>query len=164
MNQANATLVDRGYQAVYRSAFWALRAWWFLTRPDQHGALVLVRDANDRVLLIRNSYQPLWSVPGGTVNRGEQPGEAAARELREEMGVSVKADQLIRVAAITLPFRFRRDHVDLFEWRPASLPTFTIDHREVVEMRWFDVAEARTLRAIPHLQQHFAELRHGMDG
>ena len=41
-----------------------------------------------RVLIARRMHGPrLWSLPGGRVEPGESPAQAAAREVREETGV-----------------------------------------------------------------------------
>jgi ADP-ribose pyrophosphatase YjhB (NUDIX family) len=48
-------------------------------------------DASLRVLLIRRGrepYQGSWALPGGFVQPNETVGEAAARELEEETGIS----------------------------------------------------------------------------
>ncbi|WP_422736817.1 NUDIX domain-containing protein [Micromonospora sp. WMMD729] len=55
----------------------------------------LLRDG-DRVLLCHRSpqrrwYPDVWDMPGGHVEAGELPGEALARELREEVGVDITA-------------------------------------------------------------------------
>lgn len=50
-----------------------------------------------RLLWIRRAISPykgLWTVPGGFLERGEDPREAAARELFEETGVSIDRDAL----------------------------------------------------------------------
>jgi 8-oxo-dGTP pyrophosphatase MutT (NUDIX family) len=56
------------------------------------GAAALIRDAEGRILLIHQTYQrpPLWLPPGGWVDRGESPSQAACREVREELGVRVE--------------------------------------------------------------------------
>jgi ADP-ribose pyrophosphatase YjhB (NUDIX family) len=56
------------------------------------GAGALVCDADGRILLIQQTYQrpPVWLPPGGWVDRGETPREAARREVREELGISVE--------------------------------------------------------------------------
>lgn len=151
-----ATLIDRLHQIGLFCAFQLMKALWFVTRPDQHGALVLIRDG-EKVLLLRNSYHALWSVPGGSVERGERAVEAAARELHEEIGLSVDPAELHRRAEIVLPFRFRKDRVELFEWRPQVLPEARIDNREVVELRWFTLDEARRLDLVPHIAQYLAD-------
>ena len=51
--------------------------------------IVLKRDA---VCLVRRERPPragLWSFPGGALEPGESPGQAARRELAEETGLSV---------------------------------------------------------------------------
>jgi ADP-ribose pyrophosphatase YjhB (NUDIX family) len=59
------------------------------------GAGALIRDAEGRVLLIRQTYQrpPLWLPPGGWVDRRETPRQAACREVREELGVHIAVGQ-----------------------------------------------------------------------
>ena len=50
---------------------------------------VLVRP-DGRLLLVDQPYVEGWSLPGGDLHRGEQPGPGLARELREELGVVVE--------------------------------------------------------------------------
>lgn len=71
-------------------------------------ARVLLVDARDKVLLFRSLCHPgkpelgtLWLTPGGGINDGEQPAEAAARELFEETGLSVGPDELGAIVAVT---------------------------------------------------------------
>jgi 8-oxo-dGTP diphosphatase len=52
------------------------------------GAGVLFFDAVGRVLLVEPTYKPYWEIPGGAVEAGESPRDAAARELKEELGLS----------------------------------------------------------------------------
>ncbi|MGW8779734.1 NUDIX domain-containing protein [Streptomyces sp. NPDC055796] len=51
------------------------------------GAVVLVTDADGRVLVQSVDYRPDRLLPGGAVDAGEAPAAAAAREVREELGV-----------------------------------------------------------------------------
>ena len=55
-----------------------------------HAAMVVVLDERDRVLLLwRHRFvfdRWGWELPGGLVDHGEDPGEAAAREAEEETG------------------------------------------------------------------------------
>lgn len=52
------------------------------------GARVVLCDGDGRVLLIQRSDNGYWSLPAGAVEIGESIAEAAARELREETGLT----------------------------------------------------------------------------
>ncbi len=55
-------------------------------------------DADGRVLIAQRppgkAMAALWEFPGGKVEADERPEEALIRELREELGISVKEDCL----------------------------------------------------------------------
>ena len=55
-------------------------------------------DADGRVLLAQRpkgkALEGLWEFPGGKIDAGEGPEDALIRELREELGITVKADCL----------------------------------------------------------------------
>jgi 8-oxo-dGTP pyrophosphatase MutT (NUDIX family) len=71
-------------EAVFR-AFMTVRALW---SPAVMGVSGAVFDAQGRVLLVRQSYNPGWRLPGGGIERGEPPQDAVLRELAEEVGLS----------------------------------------------------------------------------
>ncbi len=59
-----------------------------------HFARVLIRRSDDRFLVIREEGRPFWNFPGGKVEPGESPIEAARRELKEEIGLDVDVADL----------------------------------------------------------------------
>jgi ADP-ribose pyrophosphatase YjhB (NUDIX family) len=61
--------------------------------PSAH---VLVRDGEGRILLVRH-VEGRWLLPGGAVEPGEGPGDAARRECREEIGVDVELERIVGV-------------------------------------------------------------------
>jgi 8-oxo-dGTP diphosphatase len=53
------------------------------------GAGVLLRNASGDVLLVEPTYKDGWEIPGGLVEDGESPREAARRECMEELGLDL---------------------------------------------------------------------------
>jgi ADP-ribose pyrophosphatase YjhB (NUDIX family) len=51
----------------------------------------------DRVLLVRERSDGLWCLPGGFIDVGESPSEAAVRETAEEAGVATRVRGLVGV-------------------------------------------------------------------
>ncbi len=51
----------------------------------------------DRVLLTKREDFEVWCLPGGRVDEGESPAQAAVREVREETGLDVRLTNLIGV-------------------------------------------------------------------
>jgi ADP-ribose pyrophosphatase YjhB (NUDIX family) len=61
------------------------------------GAYVVIQDKKDRILLSHRRDLDVWALPGGHVEEGELPTEAAARETREETGLKVKIKGLVGI-------------------------------------------------------------------
>jgi ADP-ribose pyrophosphatase YjhB (NUDIX family) len=62
--------------------------------PDWEGVALLCRRAGDKALLMvlqaGPGEPPTWAVPGGGIEPGETPEQAAVREAREETGLEVE--------------------------------------------------------------------------
>ena len=59
---------------------------------------LLIRDTDGRILLAKEAGRDDgWGVPGGAVDIGESPAEAAVREAREEIGTDVRLVRLLDV-------------------------------------------------------------------
>ena len=65
--------------------------------PTWYFALVVVRLGHRFLLTQERRYGSTWSIPGGRVEPGETLMTAALREVREETGVPVKLDGILRV-------------------------------------------------------------------
>jgi 8-oxo-dGTP pyrophosphatase MutT (NUDIX family) len=56
----------------------------------------LVRDEDGRVLLVRH-VEGRWQLPGGAVDPGERPEDAARREAHEEAGIEIEPEEVLGV-------------------------------------------------------------------
>ena len=61
--------------------------------PVSAGALIFDREG--RLLILKPTYKPGWTIPGGVMEAdGETPWEACRREVREECGLEVSRGRL----------------------------------------------------------------------
>lgn len=153
--KARASLVDRAFQLGYQVAYQLMRTWWRVRKPTTNGALVAIW-SRGQVLLVRNSYVPYYSAPGGYVRPAESGRDAALRELLEEIGVTVRPEDLELALDVTHDWEGKRDHVQIFNLRVAERPAVHIDHREVIEAAWFDPKQVLQLNVFPPLRRVIA--------
>jgi 8-oxo-dGTP diphosphatase len=113
-----------------------------LIGDDQHhgptlAAAVVLFDSDGRVLLVHQTYGGCrWGLPGGRLEPGESPQQAAVREVAEEAGVDVALDHLVGVYSLR-----RRRHGLRFIFRGtirSGVPHPGSDG-EISEVAWFTV-------------------------
>jgi 8-oxo-dGTP pyrophosphatase MutT (NUDIX family) len=148
------SVLDWVYRAVYRCGFHAARLLWRFTKPSHLGALLMLWH-DKRVLLVRNSYQDAWAAPGGGLKANENPMQAVIREASEELGLQLEPRELRQALAVEHFWNNRRDKVQIFEVELSYAPKIKIDNREIVEARFFTLAEAQSLNLAPHLHDYF---------
>lgn len=114
---------------------------------DTADVLALTRSVHGglAVLLVERAWPPFaghWALPGGHVDPGERPREAAARELAEETGVTVDAERLIPAGVYDAPGRDPRGRYRTSAYRVelagAPPPVAADDARAA---RWVPLAE-----------------------
>ncbi|CAM5306794.1 NUDIX hydrolase OS=Streptomyces chartreusis OX=1969 GN=CP983_08300 PE=3 SV=1 [Streptomyces chartreusis] len=54
-------------------------------------------DPDGRILMVEPTYKDYWDIPGGYVETGESPLQAASREVREELGITPALSRLLAV-------------------------------------------------------------------
>lgn len=52
-------------------------------------ASVILEDAEGRALIVKAHYKDYWTFPGGMLDDGESPKQAAIREVFEEVGIEL---------------------------------------------------------------------------
>jgi 8-oxo-dGTP diphosphatase len=135
-----------------------MRVYWRLWHPATHGSLVAVWHRG-RILIIRNSYVPYYSLPGGYVRPNEASRDAAVRELQEEVGLHCLPEALQPVLDVSHEWEGKRDHVEIFRIEVEEAPRVRVDHREVIDAVWMSPEEALRLNLFPPLRQHIEQAR-----
>lgn len=120
---------------LYRRArYLVAKSIWFFTRPETIGAKCVVLHG-DNILLIRNAYgKGWWNIPGGRVEQGEDPRDAAIRETSEEVGIRVTDVEFI--GSFLTHYEYKNDTVHCYVVRVHN-PQYTIQISEILEAKWF---------------------------
>lgn len=128
----------------------------FLYENPVPASTAVVRDAGGRILLVLRNREPgcgLWALPGGFVENGESPAEAARRELEEETGLLGEGPSLVdviyhesefyRTALLIIGYRFAGftgdpragdDAAEVAFFPPDRLPPLAFEsHRRLIE-------------------------------
>jgi 8-oxo-dGTP diphosphatase len=106
--------------------------------PVVRVSAVVLRDARGRVLSVRKRGTSSFMFPGGKPERGESAGDAAVRELAEELTISLGPDELRDLGVFAADAANEAGHVvegtvflapdvDVTTIRPAA---------EITELRW----------------------------
>jgi ADP-ribose pyrophosphatase YjhB (NUDIX family) len=123
---------------VWLASPWRLkRLGVWLTEPRFAAtAGAIITDEGGRVLLLRHVFRggSGWGIPGGFIEKGEQPEEAVRRELREEVGLELAEVRLIQARTLRetqqIEFLFRARARRGSEARPESA--------EIRGVGWFE--------------------------
>ncbi len=96
----------------------------------------------DRVLMAFNRFRQAWELPGGLIDPGETPRQAAARELLEETD-HVPDGQLrfVGFAGFTLAPGQRAEYGALFAGQAAGVSPSFRPNDEIAAIRWWDLRE-----------------------
>jgi ADP-ribose pyrophosphatase YjhB (NUDIX family) len=151
-------MTDALWRLAHRLAARLYDARNYLLRPRVTGAVVLVRVA-DELLLVRASYRPWLTVPGGRVARGEPPLLAAVRELHEEVGLRVASEQLRPLGEFVIRHSNLEDHIHAYELRLDERPRVRIDMREITWAGFRPEATLETAELWPPLPRLLAAAR-----
>jgi len=114
----------------------------------------LIFDQCNRILLLHRATPSLkqWETPGGKVNRGESPEEAAIREIHEELGVVAQVVGDLGAHDVDtkqLSFRYALFEMKVLEGTPTVVETGTFD-----AIRFF--SENELMRYMPSLSPNAA--------
>jgi 8-oxo-dGTP pyrophosphatase MutT (NUDIX family) len=125
-------LKQKMIRLFWRSFFRPYARW---TRGMTLGTRIMVLDAQNRVLLVKQSYSPYWILPGGGIERGETMLEGGLRELREETGIIARGEAKLIGVYSNHPV-FPGDHVACYLLREFEQQAWSPDD-EITAAQFF---------------------------
>ena len=121
------------------------------TMPAHLGANAIITCAG-KLLLERRTDSDTWGLVGGGVKKQEEPVEAMAREVREELGLWIPKERFCKLAVYGEPGRIAayrdgsiwRMVIVVFALELSDDVTLRISH-ESKELRWFTKEELKEI-------------------
>lgn len=111
--------------------------------PPTVGILVFIEE--DEILLLKQfrlpSRKELWEIPAGKTEKGEEPEEAAKRELKEETGF--KGEEWKRIGSFYVSPGYTTEYMHLFECKAGKKQEQELDKGEFIgQMRSLKIGKA----------------------
>ena len=114
----------------------------------------IIRDENGRVLTVEPNYKDGWTLPGGTVEAGEDPRTGCFREVVEEVGLHRPEGRLIAVSH-GVSMGMWGDSVS-FLYDGGTIPSdtpITVQEEELLSYRFVAPEELKTVMS-PGMAEH----------
>jgi 8-oxo-dGTP diphosphatase len=92
------------------------------------------------LLLVFDRHRNNWELPGGRIDPGETPHDAAVRELHEESGLRLPALTLAGYGLFHLTHPPRDEYLALYTGRAPTLHTAFTPNEEISAIHWWDTA------------------------
>ncbi|MDR3081174.1 MAG: NUDIX hydrolase [Streptomyces sp.] len=133
------------------------------------GMSVLITDQRGRVLIQRVDYRTTCLLPGGAVDENESPAQGAARELREELGVTTTVDRGLAVDwvsadSINAPaeMRFPGEILHVYDggtWNEEQIAAIRLPGREITSVEFVEPARLPDLMSPGDARRALSALR-----
>lgn len=106
---------------------------WITRRVQQKftaSVVAVITNDEGKVLLLDHVLRPRsgWGLPGGFIDRGEQPADAISRELLEETGIELTDVSIYRIRTV-------KRHIEMI-FTAKAIGTPEIKSREITACRW----------------------------
>jgi ADP-ribose pyrophosphatase YjhB (NUDIX family) len=108
-----------------------------ILRGTHRVGVALIYDG--KIVLVKNWLaRNTWRLPGGGMKKNERPTEAAAREIREELGLEIDADKLVLVTSGNLKADRLGYEYTVFAYLLSEKPLIRKARFEITEWGIFD--------------------------
>lgn len=97
---------------------------------------LVVMTYQGKVLMIFNRWRQEWELPGGMIDAGETPRQAAFRELLEETGVTVESLSFEARALFSLKNPDRLEYAAVYSAQLDALPELRINEEASAFLWW----------------------------
>ncbi|MFI2780158.1 NUDIX hydrolase [Streptomyces sp. ALB3] len=133
------------------------------------GTSVLITDQRGRVLIQRVDYRTTCLLPGGAVDANESPAQGAARELREELGVTTTVDRGLAVDWVSADclnapasMRFPGEILHVYDgdtWDNEQIAAIRLPDREIKSVEFVEPARLPDLMSPGDARRALSALR-----
>ena len=118
-----------------------------VSTPANAASVALIH--KQQVLLIKRAYAPyqhLWTLPGGRIEPGETIEDCAAREIKEELGLTVFGLHPVMVQWLGADKKFR-----LAVFATQGFEGEIVPSHEIGDYRWIEPGQIGSLRTTARL-------------
>lgn len=133
--------------------------WFILSLPQKRTRVLLISDGH--LLLSRDWLGPgKWSLPGGGLHRSENELIGALREMEEETGLVLRAENLTRLGEIKVEDKLISTTLVVFKSEVAKRPKVSIPGIEILDFAWVDGKQLKKMpidRSTKQILQTFAD-------
>jgi len=131
-------------------------------RNDFVASCVIIHPETKKFLFVHHKKLGVWLPPGGHIDEGELPHEAAVREVKEETGLDVELiygdgavrDEIVSVPQVPLPFCILHEHIPvskndvehmhvdfIYLAKLVGNPKLSENNNEIHSAQWFTISE-----------------------
>lgn len=135
---------------------------WLANQPKKpSSSKVAILNKKNEVLVLALSYKPGWHFPGGMLNDGESPMQAAVREVKEETGIETAAESL-RFLGVRYGVS-RQSGGDYYHFlftariSEATATIIRLDRSEATDYKWLSVE-----RIDDSVSEPYGKFAHGL--
>jgi len=117
---------------------------------EMHYSVGVIIEHNGKYLLMdRVSPPPGFASPAGHIDEGEEPNEAAIREIREETGINIAQKDLEFICEEEIPWNYCRSikgHYWYLYRATVDNEDIVIEKKEAKSMNWYTKEEMKELK------------------